>query len=230
MDGNHVYAQSSAIKSLSRPGPPKSCCLFDCAGLKEFFTSSFPKAANLQTATEGRHLETGSGLSKVHLDESFMEETDKSTPISRGLLLAVRDLTAMNKELEKALDAADSDRVKAVLGLGANPNHFSGNRKETMLMTACFNRDTESVKHLLHAQADPNQTVSGMKDQVTPLMIAAEHGMHEAVAELIKYNADPHVRNYQGETALLAAARTNNHDAFALLIGSMVSQGHSVTP
>ena len=54
-------------------------------------------------------------------------------------------------------------------------------------------------------------------------MIAAENGLTEAVAELLKCKADPHVRNPQGETALLAAARTNNHDAFAVLVGSMVS-------
>lgn len=89
-------------------------------------------------------------------------------------------------------------------------------------MLSCFYMDTDSVKHLLHAQADPNQT-GFMGDQVTPLMIAAEQGMTEAVSELLRHGANPHVRNKSGETALLAAARTNNHDAFAALVGSMVS-------
>ena len=89
-------------------------------------------------------------------------------------------------------------------------------------MTACYNSDTDSVKYLLNAQADPNQKPAG-EDQVTPLMIAAENGMTEAVIELLAHMADPHVRNANGETALLAAARTNNHDTFAVLVGSMVS-------
>lgn len=125
----------------------------------------------------------------------------------------------------KALDAMDSIRVKSTLDLGANPNFQHSARKETPLMSACYNSDFDSVKCLLNAQADPN--LRGDKSTetftVTPLMIAAENGMTEAVSELLRCNADPHVKNQNGETALLAAARTNNHDAFAILVGSMVS-------
>jgi ankyrin repeat protein len=73
---------------------------------------------------------------------------------------------------------------------------------------------------LIAARADPNLTPLA---DVTPLMISAENGLTEAVSELLRAKADPHLRNSQGETALLAAARTNNHDAFAVLVGSMVS-------
>ena len=199
--------------------------MLDCSGWRELFGSRFPKPAKLPNNLRVGYSKLADGSSQLHLNESVgPDDSGSVTGISKGLLSTVQDVSDMNKELERALDASDSDRVKAVLTLGANPNHFSSIRRETMLMTACFNRDVESVKHLLDAQADPNQVLPGSNNQVTPLMIAAEHGLHEAVAELIRHNADPHIRNRNGETALLAAARTNNHDAFALLVGSMVSQ------
>ena len=138
----------------------------------------------------------------------------------------MRDVKTLNGELLKALDAIDSQKVKSVLDLGANPNFQHASRKETPLMSACYNGDSDAVRYLLNAQADPNTRLVGAIGNdsiVTPLMIAAENGMTEAVSELLRYNADPHIRNPNGETALLAAARTNNHDAFAVLVGSMVS-------
>jgi ankyrin repeat protein len=126
-------------------------------------------------------------------------------------------------ELEKAMDQSNPKRVKAALDQGANPNHVHSNKRETMLMAACYNHDEESLVHLLNAAADPNRVISKSADNITPLMIAAENGLARGVSELLRHNANPHVRNANGETALLAAARTNHHDAFALLVGSMVS-------
>ena len=162
------------------------------------------------------------GSTRTYLNESLLSEESGSTPISRTLLSTVRDVAVLNKELVRGLDTVDATMVKAALQQGANPNHQPIGRKDTPLMIACFNSDTDSVIHLLHAQADPNNT-GGYETRITPLMIAAENGMTEAVSELLRHGADPHIRNQNGETALLAAARTNNHDAFAALVGSMVS-------
>lgn len=160
---------------------------------------------------------------ELNLNESALSEID-SPPISRNLMDAVRDVTGRHSDLEDALESGNHDRVKDALDRGANPNGLHSVRRETLLMTACFNSDTESVFMLLHAGADPNQVMPGKQtDVVTPLMIAAENGMTEAVTELLHFKADPHIRNLNGETALLAAARTNNHDTFAALVGSMVS-------
>jgi len=148
-------------------------------------------------------------------------------PISKELLSTVRDMTGLNRELIKSLDLVDPIRTKALLENGANPNYQPHDRKETPLMTACYNSDTESVQYLLRALADPNQCSS--LSRVTPLMIAAENGLTDVVSELLRSKADPHVRNSEGETALLAAARTNNHDAFAVLVGSMVSAPPELT-
>ncbi len=143
--------------------------------------------------------------------------------ISLEMLSTVTDIGFLNAELIRALDHHDPARVKTVLGRGANPNFEAPGRLETPLIIACYNGDAESVLHLLSFGADPNMTMmSDDKRVITPLMIAAETGLTEAVAELLKYNADPHVRTAMGETALLAAARSNNHDAFAVLVGSMV--------
>ena len=159
------------------------------------------------------------------LDES-MASVD-TLPISKELLSTVRDMTGLNRELIKSLDSIDPLRTKALLDNGANPNYQPHDRKETPLMTACYNSDTESVQYLLKALADPNQYST--QSRITPLMIAAENGLTDAVSELLRSKADPHVRNSDGETALLAAARTNNHDAFAILVGCMVSAPPEVT-
>lgn len=203
-------------------GPPKTCCLFDCLAIKAFFNSSTPKRATDRSITNSRTYGRPGDASQPFLNESLLSEEPEVPRFSPELFSAVRDVATINKELVRAIDATDPEAVKALLEHGANPNHKPGGRKETLLMLACFNLDTESAKHLLHAQADPNQT-GLMGDQVTPLMIAAEQGMTEAVSELLRHGANPHVRNKSGETALLAAARTNNHDAFAALVGSMVS-------
>jgi ankyrin repeat protein len=197
-----------------------SCCLLNCASLRSLWNSSIPKpvtAPGLRrsvTVTPPAHAQPNSLL-----DES-MASVD-TLPISKELLSTVRDMTGLNHELIKALDAVDSIRTRAILEHGANPNYQPQDRKETPLMTACYNSDIESVQYLLRALADPNQCAN--QTRVTPLMIAAENGLTDIVSELLRCKADPHVRNVEGETALLAAARTNNHDAFAVLVGSMVS-------
>jgi ankyrin repeat protein len=158
------------------------------------------------------------------LHESVVSDGHPS-PISSGLLNIVRDVASLNVELERALEENNWKRVKATLDHGANPNHLHRNKRETMLMTACYNHDEDSLIHLLQAGADPNGIIATHQsgDQITPLMIAAENGLTRGVSELLRHNANPHVRNANGETALLAAARTNHHDAFAVLVGSMVS-------
>lgn len=144
---------------------------------------------------------------------------------SKNLSKTMRVLVDIAKELEESVDSGNHERIAAALDQGANPNIYHSSRRETLLMTACFNCDLTAVRQLLDAQADPNQGISDRPrgEQITPLMIAAECGMTEAVSELLNAKADPHTRNSNGETALLAAARTNNHDAFAVLVGSMVS-------
>jgi ankyrin repeat protein len=158
------------------------------------------------------------------LNESMNSDSDNHT-FSETLLHTVKDISVLSKELEAAVDASDPDRVIKALERGANPNNFHSGRPESLLMSACFNGDLDVVLCLLRGGADPNQGVSDTKRniQITPLMIAAETGMTDLVSELLRANADPHLRNSNGETALLAAARTNNHDAFAMLVGSMVS-------
>jgi hypothetical protein len=205
-------------------GPPKQCCLFDCAFIGSIF-KSIPRGVTQKSPAHMCIEEPlgGNGSSaRPYLNESLLSEETNGTPISRTLLSTVRDVAILNKELVRALDDSDAEIVKAALGQGANPNHQPVGRKDTPLMIACFNSDRESVFHLLHAQADPNSS-GGHENKITPLMIAAENGMTEAVSELLRFGADPHLRNQNGETALLAAARTNNHDAFAALVGSMVS-------
>ena len=203
-----------------------SCCIFSCASLRSLWDSAVPKPApsNVQRRTISNTPPIAIQPNSL-LDES-MASVD-TLPISKELLSTVRDMTGLNRELIKSLDASDPVRTKALLDNGANPNYQPHDRKETPLMTACYNSDAESVQYLLKALADPNQYSS--QSRITPLMIAAENGLTDVVSELLRSKADPHVCNTDGETALLAAARTNNHDAFAILVGSMVSAPPEMT-
>lgn len=187
------------------------------------FSSGIPRG-NSPSSALNAGIHTSNHRNNFNLNESALSDID-SPPISRSLMDAVRDANGLNSGLESALESGNHERVKVALENGANPNSYHSTRRETLLMTACFNSDTTSVIMLLHAGADPNQIVQGRQSEVhvTPLMIAAENGMTEAVTELLHFKADPHTRNLNGETALLAAARTNNHDTFAALVGSMVS-------
>lgn len=215
------YVLQCKIRPSIRPRLRNTFCGCNCSSLRSLFSDSFPKPANESdpVAYSGREIPTPP---RQYLNESVLSEEHDLLPISRELLYTVRDVKTLNGELVKALDAIDSARVKSVLDLGANPNIQHLSRKETPLMSACYNGDHDSVRYLLNAQADPNMRTDDAAI-VTALMIAAENGMTETVSELLRFNADPHVRNAAGETALLAAARTNNHDAFAVLVGSMVS-------
>jgi uncharacterized protein len=160
----------------------------------------------------------------IILNESLVSEGfETHTPMPLELLSSITDIAVLNSELVNALDLGYSERVRVTLEQGADPNFQPQGRNDTLLMTACYNGDTESVLYLLEAGADPNRTVIVDDSRIiTPLMIAAESGMTEAVAALLQHSADPHVRTALGDTALLAAARSNNHDAFAVLVGSMV--------
>jgi ankyrin repeat protein len=200
------------------------CSLFDCSGIMALFRSKVPDGVSHKSSPEEEGNTTNINYAHSLLHESMNSEGE-AHHFSTSLSTAMRDVVEQSKELDAAVDACDHSRVKAALNHGANPNHFHSLRPETLLMSACFNGDSESVLLLLAANADPNQGVMDKKRsiQITPLMIAAENGMTETVSALLQARANPHARNSNGETALLAAARTNNHDAFAVLVGSMVS-------
>ncbi|QOY87327.1 ankyrin repeat domain-containing protein [Paludibaculum fermentans] len=91
------------------------------------------------------------------------------------------DLAAMNKQLDQ----------------GAGVNQSAGVNNWTVLQHAIHKNQPQAVDLLLAKGADPNLAHGKM----TPLMMAAGYGYDGIVRSLLKYGADPKVRNSDGKTA-----------------------------
>jgi ankyrin repeat protein len=94
-------------------------------------------------------------------------------------------------------------------GVDVDVPEASGNGT-TALHWAVYQHDSELVRALLEAGADPSvRNLFGS----TPMMEAASVGHTEILTLLLDAGADVESRNYEGQTALMAVARTGNLDA-----------------
>ena len=87
--------------------------------------------------------------------------------------------------------------MRKLLDAGANANHIE-KTGETILMVATRTGSADAVRALLEHGANPN--IAEPQLQLTPLMIAAEGGYTEIVADLLKHKADIQVRTRTGAT------------------------------
>lgn len=87
--------------------------------------------------------------------------------------------------------------MRKLLDAGANANQVE-KTSETILMVATRTGDADAVRALLEHGANANTAEPQL--QLTPLMIAAEAGYTEIVADLIKSGADIQVRTRTGAT------------------------------
>jgi ankyrin repeat protein len=87
--------------------------------------------------------------------------------------------------------------MRKLLDAGANANQVE-KTGETILMVTIRSGDADAVRALLEHGADPNTAEPQL--QLTPLMVAAEAGYTEIVANLIKRGADIQVRTRTGAT------------------------------
>jgi ankyrin repeat protein len=87
--------------------------------------------------------------------------------------------------------------VRKLLNAGANANQVE-KTGETILMVAIRTGSTDAVRALLEHKANANYAEPQL--QLTPLMLAAEGGYTDIVADLIKSGADIQVRTRTGAT------------------------------
>ncbi|MBN2665522.1 MAG: ankyrin repeat domain-containing protein [Bacteroidales bacterium] len=89
------------------------------------------------------------------------------------------------------------------------------------VLTGCKTRNEKSerssVKTLLDHQADPDLTDN--EEHFTTLMYAAAEGQLDVVRILLAYNADPALKDVDGDDAL-TFAMNNGHTAIASLLTS----------
>jgi ankyrin repeat protein len=117
------------------------------------------------------------------------------------LLKAGADATAKDRldvtPLFLAAMNGDGVIMRKLLNAGANANQVE-KTGESILMVAVRTGSTDAVRALLEHKANANYAEPQL--QLTPLMLAAEGGYTEMVADLIKSGADIQVRTRTGAT------------------------------
>jgi len=91
----------------------------------------------------------------------------------------------------------DGAIIRKLLNAGANANQVE-KTGESILMVAIRTGSTDAVRALLEHKASANYSEPQL--QLTPLMLAAEGGYTEIVADLLKSGADIQVRTRTGAT------------------------------
>lgn len=121
--------------------------------------------------------------------------------------------------LTAAILGSQITRVASLLRRGA-PVNAGDKYGTTPLYKAAVQGETEIVRMLLEAGADPNRESSG-EDEGTPLCAAASWGHTEIVRLLLQHGADPNAietPNKGPMTALKWAMRNGHHDVVAILV------------
>jgi len=126
-----------------------------------------------------------------------------------------------------AANQGKSEMLKILLDKGADPNLASPKTGETPLHAAAakgfVNGTLECVKLLLEAGANPNvKSKSGIPTETyyrdikvigeTPLHLAAAYGSKEMIELLLKYNADPSIKDDRDESPLTWYSRHQRID------------------
>ena len=142
--------------------------------------------------------------------------------------------TSLTPPREKALNERDlmiasgegiAWRVRALLSRGVDPNclshapghHFGGKRLMTPTCWAAYRGNTEVLKVLLDAGADPN-IADGYGN--SPLHWAAKQGLERIAQLLIKSGADVNSTDKCGQTPLYWAARVGHRDVVKVLLSA----------
>ncbi|MEK4365887.1 ankyrin repeat domain-containing protein [Paenibacillus sp. FSL M8-0212] len=111
-------------------------------------------------------------------------------------------VTSADKQLFKAVEDSDTERIEQMIQAGANINAQDQNGR-TSTMIATYNNDLTSAKVLIEAGADVN-----IQDdmQNTPFLYAGAEGYLDILKLTIEAGADPAITNRYGGTALIPAS------------------------
>ena len=150
--------------------------------------------------------------------EDFKARPDLASPDQvvtkekvEGWLADGADIT---QELSNALIANDLDRVKFLVGKGADVNQ-PDNQGWTPLISAARQRHDDMIKLLIELGADVNLAKS---DGTTPLIAAASRDHVPSIKVLLEHGADIEKPGPQGFRALPLAIADDNYEAAKALI------------
>jgi quinoprotein dehydrogenase-associated probable ABC transporter substrate-binding protein len=128
-----------------------------------------------------------------------------------GWLAAGADIT---QELSNAVIANDLDRVKFLVGKGADVNQ-ADDQGWTPLLSAARQRHDDMIKLLIELGADVNLAKS---DGTTPLIAAASRDHVPSIKVLLEHGADIEKPGPQGYRSLPLAIADDNYEAAKALI------------
>ncbi|TVO60463.1 ankyrin repeat domain-containing protein [Denitromonas ohlonensis] len=129
---------------------------------------------------------------------------------------------ASSVALLAAARALDWPAVAAQLKAGANPNVVDAELRGGVLALAAADGQTEVVRKLLVAGADPDQRG---ETGFTPLGVAALRGHAGVVTQLLRHDADPDRKSADGAPPLVNAARLGH----AAVVGALLTAGADPT-
>jgi hypothetical protein len=128
------------------------------------------------------------------------------------------DVNALDEQQRTALLLASFNGHASVVKLLLEQDALLGHRDAmgcTALMFAATGANAETVELLLDAGAEINAVDTG--EGFTALMHAAAEGQVKVVQILLKYNADPAIRDLDGDTARDFATQNGHSEVVKLL-------------
>jgi ankyrin repeat protein len=142
-----------------------------------------------------------------------------------GLLLLTTSSVFAVETLPDLVNAGKREAAVAMIADGADVNELAVDGT-TALHWAVYSKDIELVEMLLDEGADPN----ARNDYgASPMTVASEHGNYDIMKALVAADGDIESANSEGQTLLMAVARTGNTETAELLLdkGARVNASES---
>ena len=142
--------------------------------------------------------------------------SQQDTELLKSLLEDITDDDVINELLYFCAKQGSVGCVNLVLAKGGNPAVWMPDEDETALSVACASGRLETVEMFLENGCDINARCNG--DMHTALHSCSLYGHVECAKLLLKYNADPNIKDCFAHTALMKACKSGHFSAATILL------------